>query len=194
MTRIARDGKNADDPRRCRVRPVGKAHAYPAPRPTAAWGDGEGEGPWLEVEIGPSPVALRAPATPRVGAGRDGRHRRGAVFMSGYTRKAAGYAVGFLKSRKFLGSSHVLPAQTVRISGSLGPDMVLPKIKRPGKARRQLATGSTSSSKATAAPFGPPWWPSCPTTKSARSGCRSRGPRLVWKDEEVVARARGRPT
>ena len=58
---------------------------------------GEREGPWLEVAIYPSPVALRAPASPRGGEMREflGRNRRrdsGALFMRGYARKTAGYA------------------------------------------------------------------------------------------------------
>jgi hypothetical protein len=128
---------------RCRVRPVRKAHAYPPPRPTSAWGEGGGEGRWLEVAIAPSPVALppsgtsgptpppppplaalapsRAPASPRGGErrgcrGRKGRHARRALFMSGYTRKAAGYAGALSSYLESLDFSDGARTQSARIS------------------------------------------------------------------------------
>jgi hypothetical protein len=59
--------------------------------------------------------------------------------MRGYTRKTAGYAVGILKCRKFLGSSHVPRAQTVRISGGIRPNLSPPNSKRPRESPRPVA-------------------------------------------------------
>jgi len=77
------------------------------------------------------------PRSPR--ARRKACYVRGALVMSGYTRNTAGYAVGSLKCRKFLGSSRVLRAQTARISGGLGPNMVPPNSKRPRESPRPVA-------------------------------------------------------
>jgi hypothetical protein len=130
--------------RRCRVRPVRKAHAYPSPRPTSAWGEGGGEGRWLEVAIAPSPVALRAPASPRGGERRgwQGRNRRGerrALFVSGYTRKAAGYAEALSRYLESLDFSDGARAQSVRISACFGRDMLPPNSKRPRESPRPVA-------------------------------------------------------
>jgi hypothetical protein len=93
--------------RRCRVRPVRKAHAYPSPRPTSAC--------------------------------RKGRHARRAFFMSGYTRKAAGYAGAlsrYLESLDFSGGAR---AQSVRISACFGLEMLPPNSKRPRESPRPVA-------------------------------------------------------
>jgi hypothetical protein len=107
--------------RSCHVRPVRKSHAYPAPCPTSAWAEGAGEGPWLRSLDLPSPVALRAPASPRGGErrefrGRNGGSERVALFMSGYACKMAGYAEAGSKSLGLFAFSRGSRAQTVRIS------------------------------------------------------------------------------